>query len=77
MEVLNNDTQCALQQKLGVKHGPEKVSEVKFVDVLAVGHRQTWADREDHVGLHLLELQQIDFGGWVYWEGRIVLPVFP
>jgi hypothetical protein len=54
VELLNNNTQCALQQKLGVKHGPEKVSEVKFVDVLAVGHCQTWADREDHLGLHLL-----------------------
>ncbi len=51
VELLNNDTQCALQQKLGVKHGPE---EVKFVCVLAVGHCRTWADREDHVGLHLL-----------------------
>jgi len=54
VELLDNNSQCALQQKLGVKHGPEKISEVKFVCILAVGHRRTWADREDHVGLHLL-----------------------
>ncbi len=73
VEVLNDDT---LQQKLCVKHGPEKVSEVRFIDILAVGHCRTWADREDHVGLHLLELQQIDFGGWDCGEGRIVLLAF-
>ncbi len=60
-----------------MKHGPEKVSEVRFVNVSAVGHRRTWADREIRVGLHLLELQQIDFGGWDSGEGRIALPAFP
>ncbi len=56
---------------MGVKHGPEKVSEVKFVDVLAIGHRRTWADREIHVGLHFPEWQQIDFGGGILGKGGL------
>jgi hypothetical protein len=46
LKVLYDDTQCTLKRKLGVKHGPEKLLEVRFVDVSAIGHRRTWADWE-------------------------------